>query len=848
MKFLNKLFSYQDNAVIDLFLPQPWETIFQSKWDLLQNTNIATYLQIASAQQHFFSHNITSSIASISSPELELLQNQQWIQKTSKTDCNMIWFCFSNEQLQKIIYEPLSVDEKETIHTKIAQAWEKLDSSNIEVIFYHYNLTSNKEKQLEYLILLFESEVNKNNIEEAKLLAEKALWLCDESTEDIISIKLYIFLANNSLDEEIKYSYYQKILQYPNYEHYFSFVQKSSILEIHLGYLDEAEVHLQSIVENENLSSEMRLQSLFPLLYLLLTKGTSLKKVDSLMQYGISHLPYESNARWRSLLYCIKGYYKEKEGILGQAQEFYERALQELPAECGIDLVQITLLLGHLYEQKGDFLQAKKYFLESKQVALQLNENIHSFCSDINLLSIQIQQHQLHNIENTLQDLLTQYTSATYQSKTLQLYGDFYNNQTRYEQAIIKYKEALLLEKNDMQRMRIHEKLAFAYKQHQKNEEAEKHFQALSDFYEKQSQDLLHAKYEWLKGNFSEKDIFYMNSLSILKNSGAVFMEGKVYESLALLYFNRNKNKDAKIYIKKALSCIKRQNMVALYIENCIYQGKFYQQQGKFHFALESYELAEKLNLTQENNAQKIQILIDKSQVYRKLDQFDKAIQLLQNALEISSNNLILFIPVCLELVHAYIDKNDFVNAFQWLQNAQRRNLPKHIQKTLILELGKFYFDCHEYEQSKKILQQFLQHTPEKTRPRSFALYVIGKIYLQEHHPLFAMECFSECLVIQESYDHLEGIARVYYQLGETYIQFNRTEQALECLQKSMNIWQELQNIPMLAQSYLNLASLYEREGTKDLAIKHYQEALQLYKTMDLLMAHSIEDKIESLE
>ena len=63
-----------------------------------------------------------------------------------------------------------------------------------------------------------------------------------------------------------------------------------------------------------------------------------------------------------------------------------------------------------------------------------------------------------------------------------------------------------------------------------------------------------------------------------------------------------------------------------------------------------------------------------------------------------------------------------------------------------------------------------------------------------------------------------------------------------------MNIWQELQNIPMLAQSYLNLASLYEREGTKDLAIKHYQEALQLYKTMDLLMAHSIEDKIESLE
>ena len=239
MKFFNKLFSYNDNTVIELSLPQPWEKVFQSKWNLLQNTNIATYLQVASAQQHFFSHNITSSIASISLPDLELLQQQQWIQKASKTDYNMIWFCFPNEQLQQIIYNNLSADEKDFIHTNIAQVWEKLDSSNLEVIFYHYNLTSNREKQLEYLILLLEAEIKKDNIEEAKLLAEKALWFCDETSDYLILIKLYLFLANNTLDEEIKYNYYQKILQYPNYEHYFSFVQKNSILEIHLGYLNE---------------------------------------------------------------------------------------------------------------------------------------------------------------------------------------------------------------------------------------------------------------------------------------------------------------------------------------------------------------------------------------------------------------------------------------------------------------------------------------------------------------------------------------------------------------------------------------------------------------------------------
>lgn len=822
----------------NFYLPQSMqENIVQKCIQLSQQqgVDILEYLKIAAVQGMIFAHEITHLIVPLSQKSFQYLQDIKWIQPIDapSNEYNHVlndytWYQFSNLDLQTTLYNTLSLEEKHKFHTQLAQTWEDQNNSKyISYIIYHYTHGNHILKQYQYKIQQLQEQYKENNIEKA-ILQTKETIQCLEKQPLNTDIKnmlkiLYSLLIEHTNQPDQQMLYYKKLhFLFPSN---FTILYSLAKIEQQLQYLTDAQQHFQTIVDNSSVPQQ-RLEALFPLLHILLKKNTTQKKIDSLCKLTQNLLP--TTSEYEGSWYHIQGKIKQQQGIYGLAQEYYERALHCITNE--EEKAEIHITLATFYWSLGNYPQTLLHLEQAQNLSSSHHMQIIFF------------QYRLYIHQGTYQNSkpLKPILSEPYNHI---LQAEIHFQKEQYFQTIECYLQALSTLTEEIIQSQIHEKIAESYQKVYDFSQAELYFQQSCEFYKQQDCWILQAIYQWKQGKFYNNPEYFYESLSTLKNQNANWLEAQVHQSLGIYFYSKHKYKEAKTHLQKATNTFKRHQMLHLQIENFLYQGYIQQQQGNYKDALEYYQQAHQINIEQNNKYQTIQIYMAQSQTNIKLQDYDKAIMHLTNALEwtVQLHYKRQQAKLHILLAQAHLNNNNIEKTFHHIQ--QLSTLP--MTPCANIQLSKIYIQLQDMETAQTILNN--QPSNINIDEKANTLYYQGKIHLYNKKTLCAMECFSQCRDLQIQQENIQEIARVYFQLGQTYIQFNRTDKALECFQKSKETWQILQNTPMIAKSYLNLAQLYTCEGNTQEAIQHYTEALQLYKNIDILQAHHIEEKIESL-
>lgn len=183
----------------------------------------------------------------------------------------------------------------------------------------------------------------------------------------------------------------------------------------------------------------------------------------------------------------------------------------------------------------------------------------------------------------------------------------------------------------------------------------------------------------------------------------------------------------------------------------------------------------------------------------------DKAIQLLEKAMEIKKNEPWIYY----HFAKAYYIKEEYKKAMKYLYFLDKLEFDKDLVYALY---ARSYKGLGNLETAEKYYEKSLSYNPKQ-----FELYNnLGNIYLDRKKYEKAVEQFQKALYYQKDY------AKAHLNLGIAYSFLNQYEKAYANIQKAVELR------PEYALSRYNLGYLEEKQGNLEKALADYQKALQL--------------------
>ena len=244
--------------------------------------------------------------------------------------------------------------------------------------------------------------------------------------------------------------------------------------------------------------------------------------------------------------------------------------------------------------------------------------------------------------------------------------------------------------------------------------------------------------------------------------------------------------------------------------------------------ATQAYELAKKGN----DEKGKADALKNIGQYFRKVHNFDKALENFQLALDIyrmlKANHDIANIYD--NIGHLFWLKGDFPNALDYYKRSLGMFIALEDLKRESLSynnLGSVYFRLGMYDESMSYFLNSLSIREEMNDPLIHStLNNLGNIYVRLCDYEKALEMYQRSLEYKRKSNR--NTQSTLNNIGNIYIQVNDFESALRYLSEALKINEENKDEKRIATSLNNIAIIYEEEGKLDEALYNYQKALEL--------------------
>ncbi len=186
-------------------IPATIQDIITAKIDSLLEA-AKSLLQVASVIGREFSHNLIKNVTCSSESDLlfhlSALKDSELIYERGIYPQST--YIFKHALTQEVAYESLLLKKREQIHGQIGTALEALHADRLEehyeLLAYHYTLSPDSEKALEYLDLANQKAKRVNAMEEAKAYFDKAMVLLDALPENATNRQRRITLLVNQAE------------------------------------------------------------------------------------------------------------------------------------------------------------------------------------------------------------------------------------------------------------------------------------------------------------------------------------------------------------------------------------------------------------------------------------------------------------------------------------------------------------------------------------------------------------------------------------------------------------------------------------------------------------------------
>lgn len=274
-------------------------------------------------------------------------------------------------------------------------------------------------------------------------------------------------------------------------------------------------------------------------------------------------------------------------------------------------------------------------------------------------------------------------------------------------------------------------------------------------------------------------------------------------------------------------------------------RGKHFQANAQYDSSTFYFEKARLKYLQDQNWTQSIQCYIQIAENYRRRGEFDRAIELLNEAVNIGNDKIGKDDPVMAQLYNSFGDvyrKTGQVNkAFDFFNRSLSLVENSSVADSLEMAtsfhgLGVVFYLEGNYEQAieyhRKALSIRLKKLGER-HPLVADNYVnLGIIADKKGDYETALEYYQKALSIRQETlgDNHPDIANSYLNLGAVYHDKGDYDNAVSYYNKVISIITKTfgKKHPLIAGTYLNIGQIYERQGDFDEALEYYQRSLSM--------------------
>ncbi|RMB57370.1 hypothetical protein EAX61_11525 [Dokdonia sinensis] len=278
---------------------------------------------------------------------------------------------------------------------------------------------------------------------------------------------------------------------------------------------------------------------------------------------------------------------------------------------------------------------------------------------------------------------------------------------------------------------------------------------------------------------------------SMLKTNDIVFFDSEEFEAIANHYIENGKIALARKAVKLGLNQHPTSSNLKLFrIEIAIFENKFNL----------ANELLSELHVLEPNNEE---IYIQKANIYSKQDEHQKAVDLLEQAVDLTDDPVEVYSLIGME----YLFMEDFQNAkLNFMKCLEVDDLDYSALYNVI-----YCFDfLEQHEEAIEYLNMFLNKNPYC----EVAWHQVGKQYFDLKEYEKALSAFDFAII---SDDQFVG---AYLEKGKVLEKLGKYNEALENYQIT------LQLDDPTAFALLRMGKCYDKLGSDELALKHFKKCV----------------------
>ncbi|HEY9849979.1 MAG TPA: CHAT domain-containing protein [Leptolyngbyaceae cyanobacterium] len=422
--------------------------------------------------------------------------------------------------------------------------------------------------------------------------------------------------------------------------------------------------------------------------------------------------------------------------------------------------------------------------------------------------------------------------------------GDYLNAKDRYERAIRKFQEALLIYQEISDRASVGKTLfniGYVYYKKEEYEQALDYFhQALpirrevGDGNEQQETlNMMGRSYNDLGDRLLDRNQYreaiekFQQALVIQRKLGQMYGEGLTLNRIGIAYTNQGEYELALNSYQQSLA-IPTGYLTEVWAVMLYNTGRLYQALGQYELALKSYEKALKMAKTPSlSTGQDWDIggearsLISIGGIHSKLGKYELALKFYQEALA---------------LLKTVLNKTD----------------KKTLEALALHDIGVVYLKQGKYELALEFLQKALTIFKPLGYKRSEAVMIgnIGKVYFEQGKYELAWNFYQQSLIITQAFGDKDDEGNVLKNIGYLLEKQNQPELAIVFFKQSVNAREAIRNnikgLPKEFQQSYTETVADDYRHLADLLLKQ-DRILEAQQVLDLLKVQELEDYLRKV-
>jgi tetratricopeptide (TPR) repeat protein/serine phosphatase RsbU (regulator of sigma subunit) len=330
-------------------------------------------------------------------------------------------------------------------------------------------------------------------------------------------------------------------------------------------------------------------------------------------------------------------------------------------------------------------------------------------------------------------------------------------------------------------------------------------------------------------------------ALKIFQEKERLDYEGKTYNLIGIIHYDRGRYAEALESYQKALTIFERignQEGMARSYNNI---GNIHADQGRYAEALEAYQKA--LTIFERIGDQQ-----GIARCYNNIGNIHYAQGRYAEALEAYQKALTIFerignqqgIANCynnIGLIHANQGRYaEALEAYQKALTIQERIGNQQGIAGCYQNIGNIHYAQGRYAEALEAYQKALAIRERIGDQQGIATCYnnIGNIHYAQGRYAEALQAYQKALTIQERIGDQQGIADCYNNIGNIHTYQRRYAEALEAYQKALTIQERINDQRGISLSYDNIGTLYQAQSLYAIARSYFQKARAIAQSLGL--------------